>query len=199
MSEKKLIYTDICEEIKDTVSLQEEMEKHGITLIRSGRKLKCACPFHNEKDPSLYINTEDEIEWFFCFGCDKNGTVIDFIQYFLGLNLTETIRYFCDNYNFRNSFKVVSIEDLLTKKFKEKKDRRFIIPLATQSSLMVYDFLKGSENKVADLTSIGHLLKEIDEAIEMEDREYLKAATRVLSDVIKIKKKKRENNEQPTS
>jgi DNA primase len=196
MSNDKIIYTDICEEIKDTVSLQEEMEKHGLTLLRSGRKLKCACPFHNEKDPSLYINIEDEVEWFYCFGCDKNGTVIDFIQYFLGLNLTETIRYFCDNYTFRSSFKVVSIEDLLTKKFKEKKDRHFILPLATRSSLMVREFLQGSKNKMADLFSISHLLQEIDESVEMEDREYLKAATRVLEDVISIKKKKRESNGQ---
>ena len=194
--EHKPIYANICEEIKATVSLQDEMEKHGLILIRTGRRLKCVCPFHDDSDPSLCINIEDEVEWFFCFGCPKNGTVIDFIQNYHNLNLTDTKKYFCDNYSLRNSVNFVSMDILLEEDRQEKKVRHLIIPYAmVHSSMPVNDFLLGSINKQEDLKSLKSLLKDVDMAVDMEDRDYLRSACSVWEKVIEVKKKKREKSE----
>lgn len=44
----------------------------------SENKYRALCPFHVEKTPSLIINNENQL-WY-CFGCKKGGTVIQFIS-----------------------------------------------------------------------------------------------------------------------
>ena len=46
-------------------------------LKRSGRSLVGLCPLHNEKTPSFYIYHDNR---FYCYGCQKNGDVIDFVR-----------------------------------------------------------------------------------------------------------------------
>ena len=65
------------EDILAAFPLAEQMEKSGIKLIGHGNPKKALCPFHNEKTPSLSVNLDMNL-WH-CFGCQKGGSVIDFI------------------------------------------------------------------------------------------------------------------------
>jgi len=56
------------------VSIIGIADKHG---LRPLGKLKRACPFHADKNPSLSLN--DEKGLFNCFGCSAKGNIIDFI------------------------------------------------------------------------------------------------------------------------
>jgi len=49
-----------------------------VRLQRAGREHKGLCPFHSEKTPSFTVSAERQV--FYCFGCSKGGTVIDFIM-----------------------------------------------------------------------------------------------------------------------
>jgi hypothetical protein len=39
---------------------------------------KCVCPFHEDKDPSLILN--DNQNTFHCFGCHIKGDIVEFIR-----------------------------------------------------------------------------------------------------------------------
>ena len=61
------IYT----QIKQAVSVPEAAKHYGLTVNRNGM---ARCPFHPDNTPSLKLNED----YFFCFGCQKYGDVIDF-------------------------------------------------------------------------------------------------------------------------
>ena len=58
-------------QIKQAVSVPEAAKHYGHAVTRNG--MAC-CPFHPDHTPSLKLNEN----YFFCFGCQKSGDVIDF-------------------------------------------------------------------------------------------------------------------------
>lgn len=48
-----------------------------VTLKKKGANYMCCCPFHSEKTPSFSVNPNRQ--FFYCFGCQEHGTVIDFV------------------------------------------------------------------------------------------------------------------------
>lgn len=67
------------EEIKNTYSMREIVEKYGIEINRSGF---CKCPFHNEKTASMKIYAQS----YYCFGCHAGGDVLEFVQAMEGVD-----------------------------------------------------------------------------------------------------------------
>lgn len=51
----------------------------NLTLQKGGlnRKKRC-CPFHEEKTPSMFLDSN--LERYRCFGCNKGGDVISFVE-----------------------------------------------------------------------------------------------------------------------
>ena len=49
-----------------------------VPLTRKGSKYFCCCPFHNEKTPSMCVNTDGQ--YYHCFGCGVTGDIITFIM-----------------------------------------------------------------------------------------------------------------------
>jgi len=48
-----------------------------LTGRERGRDGKIACPFHDDRTPSLEVY-DDPADGWFCFGCERGGTIIDF-------------------------------------------------------------------------------------------------------------------------
>lgn len=69
---------NLFEAVKDAVSAREAAERYGIEVRRNG--MAC-CPFHDDKNPSLKLDTR-----FHCFGCQEDGDVIDFVGKLFGLS-----------------------------------------------------------------------------------------------------------------
>lgn len=61
------------EEIKQSVSMRELVERYGIHIDRKGF---CCCPFHKEKTGSMKIYKES----YNCFGCGANGDIFSFVM-----------------------------------------------------------------------------------------------------------------------
>ena len=47
-------------------------------LRKTGRQWMGLCPFHGEKTPSFSVSQEKAV--FYCFGCQVQGDVIDFVR-----------------------------------------------------------------------------------------------------------------------
>ena len=60
----------VFEVVKQSVTAREAAELYGIAVGRGG--MAC-CPFHDDRHPSMKVDTR-----FHCFGCGADGDVIDF-------------------------------------------------------------------------------------------------------------------------
>ena len=70
----------IFEIVKENVNLREAAELYGIDVNRYGKAL---CPFHNDRNPSLYVADDH----YHCFACGEHGDVIDFVSKLFHLSL----------------------------------------------------------------------------------------------------------------
>ena len=64
--------------IKQNVDLVSLVKSRGVTLRKNGKGYKGCCPFHEETKPSFSVNPEQNL-WN-CFGCDKGGDAIRFVE-----------------------------------------------------------------------------------------------------------------------
>ncbi|MCB9990701.1 MAG: hypothetical protein H6867_04905 [Rhodospirillales bacterium] len=71
--------TDLKEQVKDRVRLEDvaALRVHG-GLKRHGKYYKGLCPFHPDRNPSFYINTQTNR--YRCYACDANGDAIQFLM-----------------------------------------------------------------------------------------------------------------------
>lgn len=60
------------DEIKQSVSMREVVERYGIRIDRKGF---CCCPFHKEKTPSMKIYKDSS----HCFGCGRSDDIFSFV------------------------------------------------------------------------------------------------------------------------
>ncbi|MCD4760798.1 DNA primase [bacterium] len=77
-------------DIVDTISTY-------ISLQQAGGNFRACCPFHNEKTPSFMVSKEKQI-WH-CFGCDKGGDVISFVQEYEGIDFKEALKILAEKAN----------------------------------------------------------------------------------------------------
>ncbi len=49
-----------------------------VRLVKKGSRWLGLCPFHGEKSPSFSVDAEKGL--FYCFGCHKGGSVVDFLM-----------------------------------------------------------------------------------------------------------------------
>jgi hypothetical protein len=63
--------------LKGWISYSEVLRKDGRNVVRSGKHLSCACPFHNDSTPSFTIYDDCSA---YCFGCSWSGDVFAYIQ-----------------------------------------------------------------------------------------------------------------------
>ena len=61
-----------------------------VKLKKIGNRYEGCCPFHDEHGPSFNVYTDTQ-RWH-CFGCGKNGDVIDFVKGIKGLDTAGAIK-----------------------------------------------------------------------------------------------------------
>ena len=69
------------ETIRNSVSAREAAEFYGLAVNRYGMAL---CPFHEDRHPSLKLDVR-----YHCFGCQVDGSVIDFTAQLFNLTLRD--------------------------------------------------------------------------------------------------------------
>ncbi|WP_419787947.1 DNA primase [Pseudodesulfovibrio sp.] len=76
------------EAVKARISIADVVRRYVDLKPVSGRWMG-ACPFHQETKPSMSVN--DEEGFFYCFGCQASGDVIDFYGRINGLEFREAL------------------------------------------------------------------------------------------------------------
>ena len=69
----------------------EDVVGQYVALTRKGSNLFGLCPFHGEKTPSFSVNPEKGI--YYCFGCHKGGSVVNFIMEIENLSYPDAVRF----------------------------------------------------------------------------------------------------------
>jgi len=76
------------EAVKARINIVDVIRRYVDLKPVSGRWMG-ACPFHQETKPSMSVNEEEG--FFYCFGCQASGDVIDFYQRINGLEFLEAL------------------------------------------------------------------------------------------------------------
>ena len=79
------------EEIKDAVSTREAASFYCLNVGRGG--MVC-CPFHNDRHPSMKVDSR-----FHCFGCGADGDVINFVQQMFSLDAKQAAFKLIDDFH----------------------------------------------------------------------------------------------------
>lgn len=76
---------DLFSTVKTHISTIDAAERYGIEVKRSGKAL---CPFHNDRNPSLFVADDH----YHCFACGEHGDSIDLVAKLYGLPLHTAAR-----------------------------------------------------------------------------------------------------------
>lgn len=68
-----------------------------VELKRDGRIFRSICPLHKDTDPSFVVYPDTRS--FYCFGCGKGGTIINFVQYHDNISYNQAIEKLADYAN----------------------------------------------------------------------------------------------------
>ena len=76
--------------LKASVDLVALFEAHGVSIKKMGRGFKACCPFHEDKTPSLSLDSKKGL-WK-CFGCGKGGDGLSFLEIHKSLSFGEALQ-----------------------------------------------------------------------------------------------------------
>lgn len=75
-------------QIKARLRIEDVIGRH-VELRPSGNRLVAPCPFHQETKPSFSVNPEGG--FYYCFGCQASGDIIEFYRSINGLEFGEAV------------------------------------------------------------------------------------------------------------
>lgn len=81
----------VFDNVRENVTARQAFENYGIKVNRYGM---CCCPFHNDKHPSMKVDTR-----YYCFGCGEKGDAVDFVSKYFGLGLKDSAIKICDDFH----------------------------------------------------------------------------------------------------
>ncbi len=87
---------DFIDELKSRSDIISVISQY-VPLVKKGSKYFCCCPFHNEKTPSMCVNTDGQ--YYHCFGCGVSGDVITFIMEMESLDYVEAVKFLAERAN----------------------------------------------------------------------------------------------------
>lgn len=77
---------NLAQAVKSRLSIVEIVRRY-VDLRQNGRRWVAPCPFHQETKPSFSVNEEEG--FFYCFGCQASGDLIDFYCRINGLEFKD--------------------------------------------------------------------------------------------------------------
>lgn len=80
-------------ELRGRTSLEEVVSEY-VPLKQKGRRFWGCCPFHHEKTPSFSVDAQAQL--YYCFGCHKGGTVINFVMDMERLEFMDAVKLLAD-------------------------------------------------------------------------------------------------------
>ena len=95
---------------KTNINTREAAERYGVEVNRHGKAL---CPFHNDRNPSLFVDDDH----YHCYACGEHGDVIDLTAKLFGLKLYEAAQKLAYDFG-------ITQDKPPTKAMQEKQNRK---------------------------------------------------------------------------
>ena len=131
-----LFTKDSIDRVRDAIDMVE-LVGAKTDLRRAGTRWQGLCPFHDERTPSFSVNPEEKL--YYCFGCQKGGDAIGFVQEVEGLDFPEAVEMLAERYNVR-----VEREDDDPEADKRRKQRDRLLGLLDRTARYYASFLESS-------------------------------------------------------
>jgi len=119
-----------------------------VQLEKKGGRFWACCPFHQEKTGSFTVNPE--MKTYYCFGCHKGGTVINFLMEMEKFTFPEAIENLAKRYSIEIVYENSGIERDRTEEDALKKSKEELFELYNRlTGTFHHLFLKNHENENA--------------------------------------------------
>lgn len=82
---------DSAQEVKNHLDIVDIVGEYLQLKPAGSGSFKACCPFHQEKTPSFFVNRPRQ-SWH-CFGCDKGGDMISFVQQIEGMDFIDALEH----------------------------------------------------------------------------------------------------------
>ncbi len=89
---------DFVKQLKEQINIADVVGEY-VRLKKTGSNYMGLCPFHSERSPSFSVTDKRQI--FHCFGCQKSGDVIAFVQEIQAVSFHEAIRVLASKFNIK--------------------------------------------------------------------------------------------------
>ncbi|NLY04328.1 MAG: DNA primase, partial [Campylobacter sp.] len=125
-----------------------------INLKRSGRNFVGICPFHDDRNPSMSVNSELGI--YHCFSCKAGGDAINFIKEYEHLNFPEAVEKLANIQNFTLEYtNEHNSEQKTDPKVLETVDQYYKFCLYQNKKALNYLYLRGFDDKLIEKFELG--------------------------------------------
>jgi DNA primase len=91
----KRITSQCVQEIQARTDIVAVIQDYVPLVLKSGRYWGL-CPFHNEKSPSFAVNREQN--FYYCFGCHKGGSAVNFLMESEKMTFPEALEYLAQKF-----------------------------------------------------------------------------------------------------
>lgn len=88
-----MIKSSSIQSLLDTVDILDVISNY-LEVRRSGASYVCVCPFHNDTNPSMHINTNKQ--FYHCFSCGAGGDVIKFVKEYEKIGFKDAVERIAD-------------------------------------------------------------------------------------------------------
>ena len=96
--------------VKTSINTREAAARYGVEVNRHGKAL---CPFHNDRNPSLFVDDDH----YHCYACGVHGDVIDLTAKLFGLKLYDAAQKLAYDFG-------ITQDKPPTKAMQEKQNRK---------------------------------------------------------------------------
>ena len=155
--------------ILELISMKDIIDKYGFYIKHN----MIRCPFHNDKTASMKIYDKS----FYCFGCNKTGDLIQFVEYLFNLNFKEAMQKINLDFNLNLSSNIKidydKIKSIQEEKQRKEKQKNIIFQqkcdiLLSYNKYIKYFSKKINKNNWENYTHIIAFLKDKAEILEFE-------------------------------
>lgn len=140
-----------------------------VPLRKDGHLFKACCPFHIEKTPSFTINAAKGL--FFCFGCNRGGDAITFIQDYKQMDFKEAVSFLAREFNLDFEFSKTQ-----KREFQFLNDLHEYFKNNVNESVKAFNYKRGLNDDDVFNFEIGHTGSTDDFLSFLQSRDYLDIA-----------------------
>jgi len=131
--------------VNSKLSVPTVLKQLGIQYSNGGDEYKVLCPFHADKNPSCFINSNKKL--FHCFACQKSGDLIYFIAHIKKIPVDSVIEEYSALHEFPKTLKeyeeyIKVIEDPIDPDKQYIDDLQFLLEVKYSVLKIYYDKMK---------------------------------------------------------